>query len=94
MNNLKDGWEDKEVREFIWERICKSEDGKYDFAPLLKNEDTEAPPGPKFAETIEQLKEKGLVSDSRPNYDYYWVKLTEQGGQKCEGQVNEFQHTP
>ncbi len=88
MNNLKDGWKEEEVRKFIWERICKSEDGQYDFDHLLKDEDKEAPPGPKFAKTIEELKEKGLVSDSRPDYSHYLVKLTEDGGQKCEKQVD------
>lgn len=80
-------WETKEVKNFIWEHLCKSENGRFDFAPLLLDEDEKAPNGPKFAETVDWMKDHGYIIDRRPDYQHYWIELKGDGRIKCKDKV-------
>lgn len=79
----KASWEVAGVKGFIWERICKSENGRVDFAPILLDEEREVPSGPKFAKAIDEMKDQGYVTDSRPDFQHYWIEPTKSGERKC-----------
>ncbi|MEF8725439.1 MAG: hypothetical protein V5A79_05110 [Candidatus Bipolaricaulota bacterium] len=80
-------WELDEVKKFIWNHLCKSEEGRFDFAPLLIDEGKKAPSGQEFARVIDWMKDNGYVTDSRPDYQHYWVELKENGSTKCKNKV-------
>lgn len=87
MSKKNGDWEVVEVKNFIWKRLCKSETGRFDFAPLLLDHKRETPSSPKFAEIVGQMKEQGYLTDNRPNYGHYWLKLKASGKSKCEDEV-------
>lgn len=84
MSKKNGEWEVVEVKHLIWKRLCKSETGRFDFAPLLLDAKRDSPGSPKFAETVDQMKEQGYITDNRPNYGHYWLKLKVAGKSKCE----------
>lgn len=80
----KDNWKSNEVERFIWERLCKTASGRFNFAPLLQDQEKKSPSGPEFAEAIDRMKVQEYVTDSRPDLQHYWVKLTDSGEKKCK----------
>ncbi len=84
-------WEDDEVRGFIWKHLCNSKVGRFDFAPLLFNPEEETPGSPRFSKVLAQMEEKDYVTDKRPNYGHYWVKLKGSGKRKCQERVKQLE---
>lgn len=80
----KAGWEDVRVKNFIWEHLCKSDSVRVNFAPILLDGGRKVPSGQKFAKAIDRMKSQGYVTDSRPDFQHYWIELTESGEKKCE----------
>lgn len=87
MSKENGDWEVEEIEDFIWKHLCKSETGRVDFAPLLLNQKRKSPGSPKFGETVDQMKKQGYLTDNRPNYGHYWLKLKSSGKTKCEEEV-------
>lgn len=88
MPGTNNNWEVVEVKDFIWRRLCQSETGRFDFAPLLFDLKRKSPGSPKFAETVDQLKKQGYLTVNRPNYGHYWLTLNPSGKAKCEKELN------
>ena len=87
MSKADEEWEVARVKALIWKRLCESDDGKFDFAPLLFDVDSGGPSSLIFSETVDLMKRHGYVTDNRPNYGHYWVKLNGNGQKKCKEQV-------
>lgn len=84
----KDGnWEEVEIKDFIWEHLCKSDNGRFDFAPLLFDVHREAPSGPELTKTVYKMEREGYVTDNRPNYGHFWVELESSEKDKCQEKV-------
>ena len=83
-NEVNGDWNEDEVRNFIMDHLCNTENDKFDFAPLLMDLKSESPSSPKFLETLEQMEDGGYVTEAKPNYGHYWVKLRGPGKNKCE----------
>ena len=83
-------WEDDDVRDFIWQHLCNSKVGRFDFAPLLFNLDRETPGSPRFSKILAQMEEKDYVTDKRRDYGHYRVKLKGSGKRKCQEKIKQF----
>ncbi|MFB6290922.1 MAG: hypothetical protein ABEJ25_04250 [Candidatus Bipolaricaulia bacterium] len=77
-------WEIVEVKNLIWKKLCRSKNGKVDFAPLLFDVKKGTPSSPTFTKTVDLMKRQGYVTDDRPNYGHYWVELKRNGQKKCK----------
>ena len=77
-------WDEAEIKNFIWKHLCKSENNRFDFAPLLFDVHRDAPTEPKFTEIVHGMKQRGYITDNRPNYGHFWVELEGSGRKKCE----------